>query len=72
MTSNKLGRLIILFVAALCTFAPLVSGQEVGEVPQEVAASRTDSGILVTSKARGNEFSLMLQGPTFGLSARSA
>ena len=62
MTSNKLGRLIILFVAALCTFAPLVSGQEVGEVPQEVAASRTDSGILVTSKARGNEFSLMLQG----------
>jgi hypothetical protein len=62
MTSTRLTQAMILLAAAVCIKSPGTYAQEAGSVPQAVSASRTDQGILITSKAPGDEFSVVLGG----------
>jgi hypothetical protein len=50
------------FLGAPYFAASIALAQVAGEVPGDVTASKTDGGITVTSKARGDEFSLTLLG----------
>jgi hypothetical protein len=62
MSGRKLAKSLILAIAGLTVASAVAAAQEAGGVPTDVSATRTKDGVLLISKARGNEFSLLMKG----------
>jgi hypothetical protein len=62
MSGRKLAKRLILGIAGLIVGSAVAAAQEAGGVPTDVSATRTKDGVLLISRAQGNEFSLLVKG----------